>query len=111
MRNKYILSALTCLVSIFFMYIATNALKQSYSTKVIKAGFVYIGDTSTAYTNNFYMSQKALEVKYPDNIQTFAKFNVQEDDKSITSALQALVDEGCTESSENSVLPGNWRQC
>ena len=95
MRNKYILSALTCLVSIFLMYIATNTLKQSYSTKVIKAGFVYIGDTSTAYTNNFYRAQKALEVKYPDNIQTFAKFNVQEDDKSITSALQALAEEGC----------------
>ena len=41
MRNKYVLSALTCLVSILLMYTATNTLKQSYSTKVIKAGFVY----------------------------------------------------------------------
>ena len=95
MRNKYVLSALTCLVSILLMYTATRALQKSYSTKVIKAGFVYIGDTSTAYTNNFYRAQKTLELKFPENIQTFAKFNVQEDDSSVNSALESLAEEGC----------------
>ena len=95
MRNKYLLSALTCLVTIFIMYLFTTALKGSYSSKVIKAGFVYIGDTSTAYTNNFYRAQKELEEKFPDNIKTVAKFNVQEDENSINSALQSLVDEEC----------------
>ncbi len=95
MRNKYLITGLTCITAIFLMYLATTALKKSYSSKVIKAGFVYIGDTSTAYTNNFYRAQKDLEVKFPDNIVTTARFNVQEDDASVTSALQSLIDEGC----------------
>ena len=96
LRNKYVLTFLTCIFSLFLMYGLTNAFSKSYTSKVIKAGFVYIGDTSTAYTNNFYRAQNELAEAFPDNVVTISKFNVQENDENVTAALEDLIKQGCS---------------
>ena len=95
MRNKYFLTGLTCVLALLLMYMLTNVFSKSYTSKIIKAGFVYIGDTSTAYTNNFYRAQKELEESFPDNIVTISKYNVQENDADIIAALDDLVRQEC----------------
>ena len=95
MRNKYFLAGVTCVVSILLMYMLTNVFSKSYTSKVIKVGFIYIGDTSTAYTNNFYRAQKELEEAFPDNVVTISKYNVQENAEIILSALNDLINQEC----------------
>ena len=95
MRNKYFLAGVTCVVSILLMYMLTNVFSKSYISKVIKVGFIYIGDTSTAYTNNFYRAQKELEEAFPDNVVTISKYNVQENAEIILSALNDLINQEC----------------
>ena len=70
MRNKYIITALTCLFALGLMFCLKNVFSETYTSKVIKAGFIYIGDTSTAYTNNFYRAQTELSEAYPENVIT-----------------------------------------
>ena len=95
MRNKYFLTVITCLAATFLMYMLTNVFSKNYTSKIVKAGFVYIGDASTAYTNNFYRAQKELEEQFPDNVVTVAKYNVQENDADILAALEDLVRQEC----------------
>lgn len=59
----------------------------------IKVGFLYVGDTSTGYTNNFATVQDFVDKKYGDQVKTIAKFNVPEDQAE--DALQSLADEKC----------------
>lgn len=61
--------------------------------KTIKAGFVYVGDASTGYTNNFVKVQAAIEKKYDGSVETIAKYNVPEEE--VEGALKELVEEGC----------------
>ena len=61
--------------------------------KTIKAGFIYVGDTSTGYTNNFVNAQNAVEKAYEGRVETISKFNVPEDE--VEGSLQELVDAGC----------------
>lgn len=96
MRNKYIITALTCLFALGLMFCLKNVFSETYTSKVIKAGFIYIGDTSTAYTNNFYRAQTELSEAYPENVITVSKFNVQENDEIIKAALDDLIKEDCS---------------
>ena len=59
----------------------------------ITVGFVYVGDTSTAYTGNFVKAQKAVEKKYGSRGRTIARFNVTEGSED--GILEDLVEAGC----------------
>lgn len=61
--------------------------------RTIKAGFVYVGDISTAYTNNFVKAQTVIENQYAGQVETIAKYNVSEED--VEGALMELVEAGC----------------
>lgn len=61
--------------------------------KTIKAGFVYVGDASTGYTNNFVKVQEAIEKKYDERVETIAKYNVPEEE--VEESLKELVEKGC----------------
>ncbi|MGN0153630.1 MAG: BMP family ABC transporter substrate-binding protein, partial [Lachnospiraceae bacterium] len=61
--------------------------------KTIKAGFVYVGDASTGYTNNFVKVQNAIEKNYDGRVETIPKFNVPEGE--VEGALEELAEEGC----------------
>ena len=93
--KKYILTALTSLLVVAVFYLSFRVIANDYPDKTIKAGFVYIGDTSTAYTYNFYISQKELEEKFEDRIITTAKFNVPETEEDFSNAVEALISEDC----------------
>ena len=85
-----IISALMVIVITFGIHYFTHGRE---SEKTIKAGFIYVGDSSTGYTNNFVKVQTAIEKKYDGRVETIPKFNVPEDE--VEGALKELVTEGC----------------
>lgn len=94
MKRKYILTAVTAIITICLIRIGMHFFQTDYSSKNIKVGFVYIGDSGTPYTNNFIRSQNELEKYYSDNVTTIAKYNIPEDN--CETAIRDLVDRGCS---------------
>ena len=92
--NKYITTFLTVCVIIGALFFGTKIFRNDYSARKIKVGFVYIGDTGTAYTNNFFRAQMELEDAMEKNVQTVAKFNITDD--ACEEALSDLISQGCT---------------
>ena len=93
MKRIYIItisSALLVILAAFGLHLLT---KDDGEQRTITAGFVYVGDTSTAYTGNFVKAQKAVEKKYGDRVRTIARFNVTEGSED--GILKELVEEGC----------------
>ena len=62
-------------------------------SRTIKAGFVYVGDASTAYTSNFMDAQEAVDNAFGDRVKTIAKYNVAEGAE--RESMEELVEEGC----------------
>lgn len=94
MKRKYILTAVTAIITICLIRIGMIFFQTDYSSKNIKVGFVYIGDSGNPYTNNFIRSQNELEKYYSDNVTTIAKYNIPEDN--CETAIRDLVDQGCS---------------
>ena len=95
MKNKYVLTALSSIFIVFIFYLCFHVIAKDYSDKSLKAGFIYIGDTSTAYTYNFYVAQKELEESFGDKVTTIAKFNVPENKKEVARAVEDLITNNC----------------
>lgn len=95
LKNKYTITALTSAFVVLVFFIFLRVISKDYSAKTIRAGFIYIGDTSTAYTYNFYIAQKELEESFDDKISTVAKFNVQENQEEVIKAVNDLVEQKC----------------
>lgn len=53
MKKKYLIVAITAVITVAILRVALLFLHTDYSQKKIKVGFVYIGDSGTPYTNNF----------------------------------------------------------
>ncbi|MCR5401097.1 MAG: BMP family ABC transporter substrate-binding protein [Treponema sp.] len=96
MNNKYVITLLSAIIGIGFMFLGTKLLHTGTSASSIKVGFVYIGDTGTAYTNNYVRSQWELEDALGDKVETFAKYNIPEDDEICQEAIEDLVNQGCS---------------
>ncbi len=76
---------------------AENTDSDSDSTgDVLKIGYIYIGDDSEAYTENFIYAQQAVETAYAGQVETMAKYRVAEDSGEVTTAAEELIDAGCT---------------
>lgn len=71
-----------------FIYSLNNPIKDK-----IKVGFIYVGDSCNAYTNNFLRAQKKIELQYGDKVETLAKYNVSEGYEK--EYLEQLVDAEC----------------
>lgn len=93
MKRIYGITLLSALVVIIIAFALHYALNDKREDRMIKVGFVYVGDASTSYTNNFIKAQKAIEKKYDGQVETIAKYNVVDED--IEMALQELIDERC----------------
>lgn len=93
MKRIYIITFITAILSVAAIVGINTVLFGKDSDKTIKVGFMYVGDESTAYTNNFMKAQKAVEEAYGDQVIAVAKYNVSEglEDK----YFQELVDEKC----------------
>ena len=92
-KNKYTITCLTVIAVIGAIFFCVRVFREDFSAKKVKVGFIYIGDTSTAYTNNFFRSQLELEDALGSNLEISAKFNVTESD--CEKALSELIEEKC----------------
>ena len=93
MKKKYLLTAITAILTVCFIRLGMHFLHTDYSSRNIKVGFVYIGDSGTPYTNNFVRSQKELEETFPDNVTIIAKYNIPEE--KCEPAIRDLIKSGC----------------
>ena len=93
MKRIYIITFITAILSVVAIVGINTALFSEDKDKTIKVGFMYVGDASTAYTNNFMKAQKAVEEAYGNQVIAVAKYNVSEglEDK----YFQELIDEKC----------------
>ena len=95
MKNRYALVALTSIFTFLIALLFFRVISRDYKSNTIKAGFIHIGDASSAYTNNFYFAQKELENALMDNVTTVSKFNVEENEEATSTACEELIAEGC----------------
>ncbi len=93
MKKKYLITAITAVITVCILRIGMRFLYTDYTQKNIKVGFVYIGDSSTPYTNNFVRSQLELEKAFPQNIATISKYNIPEEN--CEPAIRDLISNGC----------------
>ena len=93
MKRIYIITVSSALFVILAVFGLHLLLQDDSEQRTITAGFVYVGDTSTAYTGNFVKAQKAVEKKYGSRVRTIARFNVTEGSED--GILKDLVEEGC----------------
>ena len=94
MRRTYITTMISAalvitLFAIYNLFITENRTDD----KVIKVGFVYIGDESNPYTYNFIRSQKAVETEFGDRVEISVKENVSEGTEE--TPIRELAEDGC----------------
>ena len=93
LKPKYMIVAVTAFAVVALMHFGMRFFHRDYSMKNVRIGFVYIGDSSTSYTNNFCRSQQELEDAFPNNVTTIAKYNIPENN--CEPAIQDLISSGC----------------
>lgn len=91
--KKYMATLLSVLAAITVIFAIHYVTQGRHANSFIKIGFVYVGDASNAYTNNFIKAQTEIEKLYAGNVETTAKYNVSEDN--VDALLKELVDAGC----------------
>lgn len=92
MKRAYIITFITCVIAVAGAFLFTRLFKAD-GDKIVKVGFIYVGDASTGYTGNFIDAQLELEKVYGDSVQIMAMYNVAEGTES--EYLQQLVDADC----------------
>lgn len=92
MKRAYIITFITCVIAVAGTFLFTRLFKAE-GDKVVKVGFIYVGDASTGYTGNFIDAQLEVEKVYGDKVQIMAMYNVAEGTES--EYLQQLVDADC----------------
>lgn len=92
-KQKYIITLICAIVAVVVSLGIRYAVFGKEIDKTIKVGFIYVGDSSDAYTNNFAKAQRKIESLYPEQAETIIKYNIPED--SVESALRELVDAEC----------------
>lgn len=66
------------LVVLIFFAIHLLSKNQNKNQNKITVGFVYTGDASTLYTENFIQSQHALSADFGDRVHIIARYNVSD---------------------------------
>lgn len=93
MKRIYGITVISAIVVILITFFVHYFAHDRELERTIKAGFIYVGDASTGYTNNFVKAQNAIEKNYDGRVETIPKFNVPEEE--VEGALQELVEAGC----------------
>ena len=91
--NKYLITLICCVLAIAVSLGIHFAVYKGDTEKTIKVGFIYVGDTSDAYTNNFVKAESEIEKLFEERVVTVAKYNVPED--SVEPVIMDLVEENC----------------
>ncbi|MCR5495816.1 MAG: BMP family ABC transporter substrate-binding protein [Treponema sp.] len=91
---NFLITLFSGLLFIFiFQYLGYLKSVRNETDNIIKVGFVYEGDESTPYTNNFISAQNALEREFGDRINIFVKNNVSV--SSCDYAIKELIEDSC----------------
>lgn len=93
MKRVYKVTIISAIAVILAAFGIHYLFRDKNPDKIVKVGFVYVGDTSTAYTNNFVKAQESVESKYGEQVETIAKYNVSEG--AVEEALKELAAEEC----------------
>ncbi len=94
MRRINLISAISALaVVLFFVMIHLVTRQDEGGLNMIRVGFVYDGDESTPYTDNFIRAQHEVVNRFGDRVILSVKYNVREDN--IDEVLRDLVEEKC----------------
>ena len=91
--RKYLITLICCVLAIAVSLGIHFAVYKGDTEKTIKVGFIYVGDTSDAYTNNFVKAESEIEKLFEERVVTVAKYNVPED--SVEPVIMDLVEENC----------------
>ncbi|MCR4823196.1 MAG: BMP family ABC transporter substrate-binding protein [Treponema sp.] len=92
-RNLIITITTSLLFLIAGAFIHLNFHDHESSPQALKIGFIYDGDESIPYTNNFIRSQTKLKEIYGNKIEIIAKNNIIPDE--IDENLDELAQDGC----------------
>lgn len=84
-----IIGSLLVMAAAFGIHVLTSAEGE----KVVKVGVIYVGDSGTAYTENFIRAIEEIENIYGERVSIYPKYNVPENNAQ--AALQQLVDVNC----------------
>lgn len=93
MRQVYKITFISAAAVLMLAYCIHFFVWGKENDRTMRVGFVYVGDTSTAYTNNFVQVQETIQKQYGGQVETIAKYNVSEEN--VEEALKELVGEGC----------------
>ena len=95
MKRMRIVTVVTALAIILgYLVISLLGMKEEDRTRTIKVGFVYDGDESAPYTNNFIKAQKKVDATdYGGKVTTVSKRNIPEEKGE--QAILELIEEGC----------------
>jgi len=95
MKRNIVITVITA-----FIFFALFAFKHFVLTSkdsdevVLKIGFVYDGDESIPYTNNFIRAEHTIEERFGSKIEIFSRKNINPDEAE--DVLDELVEKGCT---------------
>lgn len=93
MKN-WIVTLITVIVVIILVHCITYlGASQNQKKEHVKVGFIYIGDESTPYTDNFISAQRQMEEEFGDLVTTISLSNISEE--SAPEYLRQLAEEGC----------------
>ena len=94
MKKYEIVSLLTAILMVALSGICFFAsAKPITGTRELKAGFIYSGDASSPYTQNFISSEQALRTKYNNSVEILSVSNVQVE--RAEEVIRGFCDEGC----------------
>jgi basic membrane protein A len=93
MKKNYLITIFTSIFLIIIISSIQMLFFRDDTSKLLKVGFLYVGDSSTSYTGNFIKTEKSLTNKYGTNIQIISKKNVPE--SNCEPVLMELISENC----------------
>lgn len=91
--RRYGMTLLSVLSVILAACIIHWGIERKSTERTIKVGFIYVGDSSDSYTNNFLKAQTEIENEFEGQVKLISKYNVPED--SVEGVLEELVNEEC----------------
>ena len=91
-KREFIITLMTCIVAsiIIGVYMVYSRKDED---KSIKVGIIYVGDASTAYTDNFIEALADIKEEYGDKVEVMPMYNVAEGTE--REYLEELVNAGC----------------
>ena len=90
--RESIITLITC-VAVSIIIGACMVYSRKDEDKSIKVGIIYVGDASTAYTDNFIEALADIKEEYGDKVEVMHMYNVAEGTE--REYLERLVNAGC----------------